>query len=741
MTRNFLLAMFAVVISAILIFPQTKSVGNVDSSPNLKNNEITGTRAMWDLEFSFDLNVASGAAGNAGAEFDGTYFYTTRWATNLIHKYDMTGTLVEEFSIPGVSGLRDLAFDGTYFYGGAASTTIYQMDFTTKTLVGTITSPVAVRFIAYDDDNDAFWCGNWDTTPTLVSRTGTNMGTITTGLAGQYGAAYDNVSVGGPFLWIFDQGGGACPGSLVMYQFDIATGTATGVSHDACDELTDGIAGGLFSTVDFVAGKFSIGGVMQSNSGLDDTFFIYEVADSGPQPGPGPASNPAPANGATDVDVNQDLSWDNATGATSIEIFFGPVGNLTSVYSGAPVTTYDVGTLDYFTSYGWRVNQTDGSGTTVSPMWSFQTMQNPAFVFTTDTVYPQSADYWTGTTDGTTKTDVSEVRGQNTEDGWLMFDISSVPGNAIVDSMRFYGYVNFTNYPFWSATPLPGLNPLTASAADLKTAISSNSGTALAYVYANETSTFAIGWHDYLMGNSCNTDFEAALAQGWFAMGMDSRDNSATYYINWDGWNETNVPYLKVSYHFIVPVELSSFTANVSNGNVVLNWVTATETNNKGFEIQRSSGGDFQTIGFVQGNGTSTQQHSYTYSDNTVDHGSYSYRLRQVDFDGSSEFSKVVEVNISAPKVYSLAQNYPNPFNPTTQINFSLATDSKVTLKVFDILGQEITTLLNGNLLAGPHFVNFDASKLTSGVYLYRMDATGADGSTFTAIKKMLLTK
>ncbi len=191
----------------------------------------------------------------------------------------------------------------------------------------------------------------------------------------------------------------------------------------------------------------------------------------------------------------------------------------------------------------------------------------------------------------------------------------------------------------------------------------------------------------------------------------------------------------------VVPVELSSFTANVSNGNVVLNWITATETNNKGFEVQRSSGEDFQTIGFVQGNGTSTQQHSYTYSDNTVDHGSYSYRLRQVDFDGSSEYSNVVEVNISAPKLYSLAQNYPNPFNPTTKINYSLSVDSKVTLKVFDILGQEVATLLNGNITSGAHNVTFDASKLNSGVYLYKIEANGVDGSSFTSVKKMILTK
>jgi len=146
-------------------------------------------------------------------------------------------------------------------------------------------------------------------------------------------------------------------------------------------------------------------------------------------------------------------------------------------------------------------------------------------------------------------------------------------------------------------------------------------------------------------------------------------------------------------------------------------------------------------LAFIQGNGTSTQSHSYSYTDNTVRDGKYSYRLKQVDFDGTASYSNTVEVDISMPKVYSLSQNYPNPFNPATQINFSLAADSKVTLKVFDILGQEVATLLNGSLMAGAHNVNFDASRLTSGVYLYRIDASGADGSKFTSVKKMILTK
>ena len=239
--------------------------------------------ATWDLQFSFDVQLASGALGNAGAEFDGTYYYTTRWASNLLHKYDMAGTLVEEFSISGVTGLRDLAFDGTYMYGGAAANTIYMMDFNTKTLIGTIPSPVAVRNIAYDSENDAFWVGNWNTDLVLVSRTGTTLASIPAtshGLAGMYGSAYDNWSDGGPYLWVFDQGSGQGYPQYI-HQINIATGTLTGVSHDVTLEFpaVSGIAGGLFTAEGIVPGKASIGGVLQ---GTPDMFFVYELTEASP---------------------------------------------------------------------------------------------------------------------------------------------------------------------------------------------------------------------------------------------------------------------------------------------------------------------------------------------------------------------------------------------------------------------------------------------------------------------------
>src|SRR5690606_21501524 len=130
------------------------------------------------------------------------------------------------------------------------------------------------------------------------------------------------------------------------------------------------------------------------------------------------------------------------------------------------------------------------------------------------------------------------------------------------------------------------------------------------------------------------------------------------------------------------------------------------------------AGQEFAKVGFVAGYGTTTETKNYSFVDNSVSAGNFTYRLRQVDFDGTFEYSSEVEVDLSL-STYSLSQNYPNPFNPATTISFSLASESKVTLKIFDVLGQEVTTLVNGNLNAGIHNLNFNASSINSGVYFY----------------------
>ena len=193
----------------------------------------------------------------------------------------------------------------------------------------------------------------------------------------------------------------------------------------------------------------------------------------------------------------------------------------------------------------------------------------------------------------------------------------------------------------------------------------------------------------------------------------------------------------------IVPVELVSFSAIVSDNSVELNWITATELNNSGFEIERSSHTersrsmtDWEKIGFINGNGTTSQSHSYSFSDHNLSTGKYVYRLKQIDFDGTFSYSNEVEVDLSLPQTFSLEQNFPNPFNPSTSIQYAVSSRQLVTLKVYDLLGNEIATLVNENKPAGNYEVSFDAKNLSSGTYFYKLQA-----GSFVETKKMMMIK
>ncbi len=190
-----------------------------------------------------------------------------------------------------------------------------------------------------------------------------------------------------------------------------------------------------------------------------------------------------------------------------------------------------------------------------------------------------------------------------------------------------------------------------------------------------------------------------------------------------------------------IPVEFTTFAANVAGEKVELTWETATETNNKGFEVERSSDDvSFTSIGFVDGNGTSAEAHSYSFVDHHATSGTYYYRLKQIDFDGTYAYSNTVEVDF-VPTEFSLGQNYPNPFNPTTKIKFALPVAAKVSVKVYNVIGQQIAELINGQFELGLHEVSFNASLLSSGVYFYTIEAAGVDGQSFGTTKKMMLMK
>lgn len=187
-----------------------------------------------------------------------------------------------------------------------------------------------------------------------------------------------------------------------------------------------------------------------------------------------------------------------------------------------------------------------------------------------------------------------------------------------------------------------------------------------------------------------------------------------------------------------LPVELTSFTSNISSNNVSLSWSTSLETNNSGFEIERSSGENgFVRLGFVNGNGTSNVSHSYTFEDRNLNSGKFKYRLKQIDFNGNFEYFDLSnEVIIGVPEVFSLSQNYPNPFNPVTKINFSIPVGSFVTLKIYDVAGIEVASLVNQTKQAGIYSVDFNAVNVSSGVYFYKLTA-----DNFSDIKKMTIIK
>lgn len=214
---------------------------------------------------------------------------------------------------------------------------------------------------------------------------------------------------------------------------------------------------------------------------------------------------------------------------------------------------------------------------------------------------------------------------------------------------------------------------------------------------------------------------------------MNGTTPTATIYDNNGGANYT----LKFTTNAALPVELTTFNAKIISRGVELNWKTATEKNNAGFEIQKSTDkNNWNKIGFVAGAGNSNSPRSYSYLDKAVQTGVAYYRLKQIDNDGTSEYSAITEASVENPGKFSLGQNYPNPFNPATQVSYSLAKASNVKITMYNALGQEVRVLENSAKEAGYYTLSINASDLGSGVYYYKLEA-----GSFTQLKKMIVLK
>jgi hypothetical protein len=436
-----------------------------------------------------------------------------------------------------------------------------------------------------------------------------------------------------------------------------------------------------------------------------------------------PPSNPSPANGATGLPLTGNTaSWTNGAGATQIEVYFGQGSTLNLVYSGAPITSLSLAPFEpfiYNTTYSWQIKGKNDTCTVAGPIWSFTTMQDPnlfqwcdefASLSNWTIVGPLGLTNWSaagGSNAGGTPPEL-QMSWTPSFNGVskLRSIVVALPNNQVVD-------YSFNFYLDWFANP--------SGVVTVATTYDGGATSTAFYTLTNPTGNVG-----------------PLVVSGTFttpASGSQNCQLEITY--NGNSFNTDNVYWDNMCLEFSVPVELTSFAAASNGGDVELSWTTATETNNQGFQVERmNAGGSFEQIGYVAGFGTTTEPKAYSFIDSKLEAGSYTYRLKQIDFDGTYTYSEEVNAEVEIPLEYALEQNYPNPFNPSTTIKYSIPADGFVKLAIYNLLGEEVATIVSNVQKAGRYEVNFNASGLSSGVYVYRIEAVN-----FTASKKLVLMK
>jgi V8-like Glu-specific endopeptidase len=434
-------------------------------------------------------------------------------------------------------------------------------------------------------------------------------------------------------------------------------------------------------------------------------------------------SNPNPSMGQTGIPLNlAQLTWSNGTGAVSNELYFGTnPSSLTLVQSGTLATSWTITgvTFTYGTTYYWRVVEIGDSCNTNGPVWNFTTVQDPNLVQWCDDfvnmnnwtmIGPLGTTNWSAAASGSAGGSPPELRMSWTPSFNGVSKIRSVVIPLPANQLMTYSF----NYYFdWYANP----------SGTITVAVTYDGGATSTALYSQVDATGNVG--------------PAVMTGNFTTPAAGSANTQIEITFNGNSFNNDNIYWDNMCLEYVIPVELSAFVATPKGVDVELNWTTATETNNKGFEVERmNSSGAFEMMGFVPGFGTSAEPKVYSFVDSKVGTGNFSYRLKQIDYDGSFKYSDIIDVEVAVPSTFSLEQNYPNPFNPSTTIRFSIPIETEVRLNVYNTLGQEVAEILNTRLKEGYHEVDFEAGALTSGIYFYRLEA-----DKFIDVKKMIIIK
>ncbi len=770
----------------------------------------TGTPFTTLAAFSFPNFGSTGVRGG-----DGIYYFLDYLNPSLYQFDPGSGIITFIGYITGMGGINGngLAYDGTsgkyYICGGFFGDTnnLYELDIATRiaTLVGSFPSPSGAMI------------------DIAINSSGVGYGyDLIDDMAYTFDPSTASATVLGPLGYDANFGQGM--------DIDQATGTIY------LSAFNNGTFTGQLRTMDPVTGNTTL----IVDWGFEQVAPFAINNDYGAPIGPGPATDPIPASGTTDVSVSiSDLVWTNPAGAISLEVYFGDTpSEMALIYSGAVVTSVGVpGTpINYSTTYYWKVNEIDGSGTTSGSIWNFTTEQDPIYtnIFFDD--FEDGSGKWIITNDGGdcvweifdihsrpytmpvsanglvfaadadicgsgTSTLTTAVIDQlfdatNIVDAWLEWDndwqaisnddsafveVSTDNGSTwqrvvtfddvdvrnthefhsitqLVNNKHFlvrlvsvqpgwdwwWAIDNFTVYNFnWGYNPPAAPSNLTAFSfieGEVELNWQDNSDDEAGFLIyrklGDSTSINEFQQIEVLIPQNVTTFTDTTVED----------TTTYTYFVLAYNWVGPSEPSNLATVTTILPVELIYFNSTIIEDQVFLTWQTATEINNSGFEVQRRLSSlpeqeSFRRIGFAPGFGTTTEPKIYSFTDQNLTSGNYQYRLKQIDFDGSFEYSNSIEVTIDVPTKFSLEQNYPNPFNPATKIRYEIPNQAQsdkmfVTLKIYDVLGNEIATLINEEKSAGIYEVEFDAAEFTSGVYFYQLNA---GDQVFT--RKMILMK
>jgi hypothetical protein len=796
-----------VIVFTILAFVVSASLAQMDRSPSESPESFTpamNPNAQWDLQFDYDAAAVTGANGNAAAIYidnaaaGGPQFWTSRWQTpaGQFNRWHANGTLWETFTIPGVTGVRGLTYDGTYLYGSSGAATIFKIDPVAKTLVSTITCQggVTTRMITYDPVRDGFWTSAFTGNISCVSRTGAVIATIPATMAAKYGSAYDSWSPGGPYLWVFDQTNvtGGTPQNI----YKLSLTTLTGARLDSFDVLlrvtTGGsipIAGGLFTATGLVPSKVTIGGLLQ---GVPDRLFGLELTTSAADTVL-PFNLLSPAAGVTLTTLPGSttpvvITWDtNRVGVTFKWIFGSPTvpPRRFTLPNATNTLTTTLGALDAMLAAGGVAQ-----GDSLIGQWDVWAFRNNAPA--NDSLKATNGPRAITLKRGRPALAAFSLLAPPNNTRLVTDPFSTTPVNILWRSSgpgvtyrwkfatpTFPGTIRF-NVPTALDTTLTfRLSQLDSLVAGLGVLPGDSiSGQWRVYAYAGtdslaSTETYNIKFRRAALVNLFYDDFVAGT--GNWTITSEGGTPTCIWMTRATPYpNAYTLPPTSVSPVFSADVDECGSGSTMYSTATLTNGINCTNTSNVTLEWDN----DWNVI-----NAQDTARVQVSYNGGTtwstvvewggIDHlnthelyplpGATNIASLKVRFvaiqPGWDWWWAIDNVQIKGDRVtsveqygdvvpveFALSQNYPNPFNPTTTIQYALPEQSTVTLKVFNLLGQEVATLVDGIQQASYFKVTWDGrnsagQQVSTGVYFYQLDATSVRGKNFGSIKKMLFIK